>query len=131
MLGFLQSYLSRSYLNMSSKKGPFNRRKDYWQPAALKSKVILTDDGYPPHDLYDKRRSGQEVFEMGCSQEKEESLELKRPEDAVVPLSKIKLGFIILALCLAVFLVALDQTIIATAVPEISAEFQAMDDVGW
>lgn len=133
---------------MSSKNRSFNKRADYWQPAAFKPKVLLTDDGYPHHDLDDKRRSGQEVFEMGSSQgsthtmksmghstpsesERGNSIELKRPEDAVVPLSKMKLGCITLALCLAVFLVALDQTIIATAVPKITDEFKAMGDVGW
>lgn len=32
---------------------------------------------------------------------------------------------------LALFLVALDRTIIATAVPRISDEFQALGDIGW
>ncbi|KAI5811474.1 major facilitator superfamily domain-containing protein [Peziza echinospora] len=41
------------------------------------------------------------------------------------------LGLITLALCLAVFLVALDQTIIATAIPKITDQFHALDDVGW
>ncbi|TID14749.1 putative HC-toxin efflux carrier TOXA [Venturia nashicola] len=133
---------------MSSSIRPFNKRKDYWQPAALKCKIPPADDGFSHHDLNDKRISGQEVFDMGRSHdstrslkpmahvavfgsEKEDSIKLKNSEDSVVPLSKIKLGFIILALCLAVFLVALDQTIIATAVPRISDQFGAMDDVGW
>ncbi|KAE9974130.1 hypothetical protein EG327_008884 [Venturia inaequalis] len=134
---------------MSSKNPLFNKRRDYWQPAALKHNHRLpADDSHLHHDLDDKRRSGQEVFQMSCSQnstrvlkpiahiadsksEGEHSMELKTPKDVVVPMSKIKLGFIILALCLAVFLVALDQTIIATAVPKISEEFRAMDDVGW
>ncbi|KAI9831282.1 MAG: MFS sugar transporter [Phylliscum demangeonii] len=43
----------------------------------------------------------------------------------------LKLGLICLALALAVFLVALDQTIIATAIPRITDQFKALDDVGW
>ncbi|KAJ7275515.1 major facilitator superfamily transporter [Mycena haematopus] len=43
----------------------------------------------------------------------------------------IKLGILMLALCLAVFLVALDNTIIATAIPKITDQFQSLDDVGW
>lgn len=43
----------------------------------------------------------------------------------------LKLGLIVLALCLAVFLVALDQTIIGTAIPKITDEFQSLQDVGW
>lgn len=43
----------------------------------------------------------------------------------------IKLYLISLALCLAVFLVALDQTIIATAIPRITDDFHSLPDVGW
>jgi hypothetical protein len=43
----------------------------------------------------------------------------------------IKLGLIITALCLAVFLVALDQTIIAPALGAITAEYRSVKDIGW
>ncbi|TGO16372.1 hypothetical protein BTUL_0029g00630 [Botrytis tulipae] len=42
-----------------------------------------------------------------------------------------KLVTIILALCLAVFLVALDQTIISTAIPKITDHFKSTGDIGW
>jgi hypothetical protein len=42
-----------------------------------------------------------------------------------------KLVIIIAALCLAVFLVALDQTIISTAIPKITDTFHSVDDIGW
>ena len=42
-----------------------------------------------------------------------------------------KLAVIVAALCLAVFLVALDQTIVAVAVPKITDQFHSLDDVGW
>ncbi|ODQ50977.1 putative MFS toxin efflux pump [Saitoella complicata NRRL Y-17804] len=42
-----------------------------------------------------------------------------------------KLALIMLSLCLAVFLVALDNTIIATAIPRITERFKSLDDVGW
>ncbi|KAJ6471584.1 putative efflux pump antibiotic resistance protein [Mycena vitilis] len=42
-----------------------------------------------------------------------------------------KLALLILALGLSVFLVALDNTIIATAIPKITDEFSSLDDVGW
>lgn len=35
------------------------------------------------------------------------------------------------ALFLAVFLVGLDQTIVATALPKISDHFESLNDVGW
>jgi hypothetical protein len=42
-----------------------------------------------------------------------------------------KLGAILIALALAVLCVALDNTIIATAIPKITDAFDALDDVGW
>ncbi|PWY71775.1 MFS general substrate transporter [Aspergillus sclerotioniger CBS 115572] len=42
-----------------------------------------------------------------------------------------KLAIIILGLELAVLCVALDNTIIATAIPRITDQFHALDDVGW
>ncbi|KAL4738633.1 major facilitator superfamily domain-containing protein [Aspergillus similis] len=42
-----------------------------------------------------------------------------------------RLGFVISALCLGTFLVALDTTIISVAVPSIATGYQAFDDVGW
>ncbi|KAL3432238.1 MFS general substrate transporter [Aspergillus tetrazonus] len=45
--------------------------------------------------------------------------------------SKIQLTLIIVSLCLAVFCQALDTTIIATAIPRITDEFDSLGDVGW
>ncbi|KAL8822739.1 MAG: hypothetical protein Q9191_006530 [Dirinaria sp. TL-2023a] len=42
-----------------------------------------------------------------------------------------KLTIITASLCLSVFLMALDNTIIATAIPKITDHFKALDDVGW
>lgn len=49
----------------------------------------------------------------------------------ITPLSPIKQGLLIFALCLAVFCQALDNTIIATAIPSISDDFDSLSDVGW
>lgn len=40
-------------------------------------------------------------------------------------------GINMFALYLAIFCVALDNTIISTAIPQITDEFHALDDVGW
>ncbi|EMD91142.1 hypothetical protein COCHEDRAFT_1156477 [Bipolaris maydis C5] len=45
--------------------------------------------------------------------------------------TKWKLGAITVALCLSVFCMALDNTIIATAIPRITDQFKALNDVGW
>jgi EmrB/QacA subfamily drug resistance transporter len=42
-----------------------------------------------------------------------------------------QLGLISLALCLSVFLMALDNSIIATAIPKITDQFHSLGDVGW
>jgi EmrB/QacA subfamily drug resistance transporter len=42
-----------------------------------------------------------------------------------------QLAFVVFALCLVVFCVALDNTIIATAIPKITDSFHALNDVGW
>ncbi|KAL1969315.1 hypothetical protein VTN77DRAFT_9507 [Rasamsonia byssochlamydoides] len=39
--------------------------------------------------------------------------------------------FIIVALILSIFLVSLDMTIVATAIPQITDEFKSLDQVGW
>lgn len=53
-----------------------------------------------------------------------------RPDGSEYP-SGLKLGLITLALCLGVFLMALDNSIIATAIPHITDQFNSLDDVGW
>ncbi|OKL62584.1 hypothetical protein UA08_02968 [Talaromyces atroroseus] len=45
--------------------------------------------------------------------------------------SGIKLAFIMVALVLSVFLFSLDQTIVATAIPKITDEFNSIDDISW
>ena len=57
-----------------------------------------------------------------------EPMELK---ETTQPPSNAKLLIINLASCIAVLCVALDNTIIATAIPRITDQFQALDDVGW
>ncbi|KAJ4301169.1 MFS sugar transporter [Kalmusia sp. IMI 367209] len=42
-----------------------------------------------------------------------------------------RLAVITIALCLSVFCMALDNTIIATAIPRITDQFKALNDVGW
>lgn len=45
--------------------------------------------------------------------------------------SPVKLALLLVALCLAVLCQALDNTIITTAIPKITDEFDSLDDVGW
>jgi hypothetical protein len=43
----------------------------------------------------------------------------------------LKLATLLLSIYLSIFLVALDRTIIATAIPQITDHFQSFDDIGW
>lgn len=52
-------------------------------------------------------------------------------DEAPQPPTNSKLLLINLASCVAVLCVALDNTIIATAIPRITDEFKALEDVGW
>ncbi|KAJ1327417.1 MFS multidrug transporter [Microdochium nivale] len=52
-------------------------------------------------------------------------------EDGTTYASGASLALIVLALCLAVFLMAVDNSIITTAIPKISDDFNSLADVGW
>lgn len=58
-------------------------------------------------------------------------LELVEQAQAPQTPNNSKLLIINLASCIAVLCVALDNTIIATAIPRITDQFHALDDVGW
>ncbi|GKZ83875.1 hypothetical protein AnigIFM56816_008971 [Aspergillus niger] len=42
-----------------------------------------------------------------------------------------RLALIVIGLCLSIFCMALDNTILATAIPKITDQFQSLGDVGW
>ena len=74
--------------------------------------------------------SGADKQEIETTAEKEMKADDKLSEEPDYP-GGIKLATLIVALCLAVFLVALDNTIIATAIPRITDQFHALNDVGY
>jgi len=51
--------------------------------------------------------------------------------DDVVPTTKLQFLVIFIALILAIFCVALDNTIIVTAIPRITDDYKTLNDVGW
>ncbi|KAF7191068.1 MFS gliotoxin efflux transporter gliA [Pseudocercospora fuligena] len=62
---------------------------------------------------------------------KDEVPPTKGEEGAIVYPGTTKLVVILIAAVLAIFLVALDTTIVSTAIPRITDDFQSLDDVGW
>ncbi|KAH6850643.1 major facilitator superfamily domain-containing protein [Chaetomium sp. MPI-CAGE-AT-0009] len=73
-------------------------------------------------EMKEKRNSGE-------MNEKEKSGEMK--VDEIEYPTGVAFTFIIVALVLSVFLVSLDMTIVATAIPRITDEFQGLEDVAW
>lgn len=87
------------------------------------------------------------IFDMGSETEPNDaqmtggteylSNEEKRPnsieqgESVEYELSGLRLLFVMVGMCLAVFLMALDTSIIATAIPRITSHFHSTDDIGW
>ena len=76
-------------------------------------------------------RVSNETKSEGSSAEDPERMEtLSRIATSDYP-HALKLTFIVVALVLSVFLVSLDMTIVATAIPRITDEFHSLDQVGW
>ena len=64
-------------------------------------------------------------------QEAKEQTGLQEGEDGIEYPKKWKLAMITIALMLSIFCMALDNTIIATAIPRITDDFRSIGDVGW
>ncbi|KAF2731180.1 MFS general substrate transporter [Polyplosphaeria fusca] len=78
-------------------------------------------DANENEDSKNKANEGREGEEEAPGDENDESKYL----------SGYKLGILSLGLCLTTFVIALDNTIIATAIPRITTVFNSLDDVGW
>ncbi|KAL8654040.1 MAG: hypothetical protein Q9226_003585 [Calogaya cf. arnoldii] len=63
--------------------------------------------------------------------DKELDVKPKEPQDDMVYPKGLRLVGILFALIISVFLVALDMTIVATAIPRITDQFHSLDQVGW
>jgi hypothetical protein len=74
--------------------------------------------------------SNSSVHDVEKPVEPQDGAPLEPVESSMYPSSK-KVVPIMFALCLTMFLVALDMTIVATAIPRITDQFQSLDDVGW
>ncbi|KAJ8069664.1 hypothetical protein OCU04_000096 [Sclerotinia nivalis] len=90
-------------------------------PEAITS--VQEGDNNNPIEL-NRTRSAADV-------QQEELNRVMTSADGVEYPTGVKLQLITLALCLSVFLMALDNSIIATAIPKITDQFHSLDDVGW
>ncbi|KAI6883300.1 MFS transporter [Hortaea werneckii] len=80
----------------------------------------------------DSRVQSRDGNDQNAAEKKIEGMEKEADEEDNTEYPKaMKLALITIALCLSVFCMALDNTIISTAIPRITDEFKAINDVGW
>jgi len=97
--------------------------------AGLSTKEATTRPSSPVPSHKNEVQSLKKV--MSAAEAQAELSKIMTSGDGVEYPTGIKLNLISLALCLSVFLMALDNTIIATAIPKITDQFHSLDDVGW
>ncbi|KAK3353400.1 major facilitator superfamily domain-containing protein [Lasiosphaeria hispida] len=96
---------------------------------------VLLDRSFPPHPAMwpppnsveqtpDKNSSADDASDPSTTHRASQIPEAEFP-------SGFSLWFIFLGLFLAVLCLGLDRTIVATAVPKITAEFNSLSDIGW
>ncbi|KAJ5710624.1 hypothetical protein N7488_004780 [Penicillium malachiteum] len=88
----------------------------------------------PPTSVFTPGEEDRSSNELNPSSEAQHLSEHNgEPEDGDVDefLPPAKLLLVMIALILAVFCLALDNTIIVTAIPRITDDFHSLDDVGW
>ncbi|KAJ5502678.1 Major facilitator superfamily domain general substrate transporter [Penicillium fimorum] len=83
-------------------------------------------NGDPTQEL-----SPKGTFDKPTEEEKKEDDDAETAQDEEQYPTAWKLMLISIGLCLCVFCVALDNTIIATAIPKITDQFNSLEDVGW
>ncbi|KAI5866502.1 putative efflux pump [Durotheca rogersii] len=81
---------------------------------------------------HDQEKSGALAKHAATqSQHSDPKRQIQTREDGAEYPTGLKLSLIFFALCLSVFLMALDNAIIATAIPKITDAFHSLPDVGW
>jgi len=93
------------------------------------SRLALSSSS-PPKKMDIEPELSSSVTDVEVKEQDAAAIPGPQGDEATYP-SGLKLGLIMLALCLSVFLVALDNTIIATAIPKITDHFKSLNDVGW
>jgi MFS transporter, DHA2 family, glioxin efflux transporter len=90
--------------------------------------AVIDEKGEPEKGDPEKGELEPESAEEDGSAKEEEGVRQEAEEEYP---SSFTLAFIVVALVLSIFLVALDMTIVATAIPEITTVFNSLDQVGW
>ena len=98
--------------------------------SASSSDTNLSKQPVPQSVLSEKETEAHAVSNSNELDGEEVAPQLSRIDTSDYP-SALPLAMITLALVLSIFLVALDMTIVATAIPRITDQFHSLDQVGW
>ncbi|CAO2650657.1 Nn.00g019490.m01.CDS01 [Neocucurbitaria sp. VM-36] len=116
------------------------------RPQSVKSNTVANVDGHEANKEIDGQsrqsqdgglKKATDVNEAEDEKQtstvvtKEDGEPDEEPEDESKYLSGFKLAILSVGLCLTTFVIALDNTIIATAIPKITSVFNSLEDVGW
>ncbi|KAK4552984.1 MFS sugar transporter [Recurvomyces mirabilis] len=98
--------------------------------------VLDTQEKTERHDVdvnaTEVRSQSRDTDVVASEKEAAKAAEDSEEEDDDIEYPKaLQLTLITVALCLSVFCMALDNTIISTAIPRITDQFKSIDDVGW
>lgn len=103
------------------------RDPEKMEALAAEEKLAPSSSG----SITSKTSNGGVKNELANDTPLEEIKALDKPNDEPEYPTGAKLGIIIASLCLSVFLMAIDNTIIAVAIPKITDHFGSINDVGW
>jgi len=102
---------------------------------ARNSAYLSGESTRAPSTIDFEKKGGDDTEEDVASTKAEEQPKVadasNENPDAVEYPTGTKLVFIVVALVLSIFLVALDMTIVATAIPKITDEFHGLEEVAW
>lgn len=90
----------------------------------------VTDNRKRPGSVTSDKEEPQLQLAGQDEQEPRPSASLDTTND-IVPTTRLQFLVIFVALILAIFCVALDNTIIVTAIPRITDDYKTLNDVGW
>jgi hypothetical protein len=131
-------YLARTEDTTSTLTGgsttSFTEKAGVKEEGRFPSEAVTSPTSLAPstHETEQNDRSKvNEVQSTTAEAQNESNGSVTSEEDGVEYPTGLKLNLISLALCLSVFLIALDNTIIATAIPKITDQFNSLPDVGW
>ncbi|RYF44524.1 MAG: MFS transporter [Cytophagaceae bacterium] len=119
-------------ITRTAKDSPQTSAKQVEASAANDEKTVEADARSDRnHSTTAVVREVAEDRRASISNEKAGDKSAEEVEDESKYLSGFKLAILSLGLCLTTFVIALDNTIIATALPRITSVFNSLEDVGW